>query len=57
MMRFQGFMGIFISKANSKLFRHQFTLSGPARADANPWSTLFKACYFVLFDFQESLCF
>lgn len=27
---------MFISKANSKLFRHQFTLSGPARADANP---------------------
>ena len=55
MMRFQGFMGMFISKANSKLFRHQFTLSGPARADANPWSTLFKACCFVLFDVQESL--
>ena len=29
----------FITKANSK-----FTLSRDARADANPWSTLFKAC-------------
>ena len=33
----------FVSEANSKLLREQFTLSRPAREDANPWSTLFKA--------------
>ena len=34
----------FISKANSKFFRQKFTLSRDARADLNPWSTLFEAC-------------
>ena len=34
----------FSSKANSKFFRQKFTLSRDARADANPKSTLFKAC-------------
>ena len=34
----------FISKANLKFFQQKFTLSRAARADANPWSTLFKAC-------------
>ena len=35
-MRFQGFMGIIISKATSKFLQEKFTLSRDARADANP---------------------
>ena len=34
----------FISKANSKFFHQKFTLTWDAGADANPYSTLFKAC-------------
>ena len=34
----------FISKVNSNFFQQKFTLSRDARADANPSSTLFKAC-------------
>ena len=43
-----------ISKANLKFFQQKVTLSRAARADANPYSTLFKAsrCLSTLYNFQ-----
>ena len=43
-----------ISKANSKFFRQKFTLSWDARADANPSSTLLKACCCLFLSFKNA---